>query len=164
MKQIPHGHSTRSSHLRLFIMLLYGYYSWLSRGLVTLDDGSKAPRIAFLKSGLLDQARMSHAQLRANLRFLERIGYIHSVKDTPGKIVLTMRLPLWICTMDTSVTTVLRLDLIHADASLLQQLPKTTRSHSSSMRPTSGSSTAPASKKRKREHPGSLPSLKGNDK
>jgi hypothetical protein len=153
---------TRSSHLRLFIVLLYGHYSWLARGLISLEDGSKAPRIAANKTRLMDQLRQTRAQLRANLRFLERIGYIHSLNETRYHVHATLRLPTWICTMDTNVLSVVKLDLIHADASLLKLLPPVRKSRKSSTKPTSTTFTGKNCGKRRREHYGSLPTFNEN--
>lgn len=161
-KNVPHGHSTRTGHLRLFLILLYGHYSWLARGLVASEDGGKAPRIVANRARLLEQTRQRKAELMANLRFLERIGYIYAVKESLYNIHATLRLPSWICTMDSNVLSVLKLDLIHADASLLQRLPKTTKSPNCSTRRTNTTSTEKKSSKHKREHPGSLPILKGD--
>jgi hypothetical protein len=123
------------------------------------EDGKKAPRIAANKTRLMEQLRQSRTQLRANLAFLERIGYIYAVKESLYNIHATLRLPSWICTMDTNVLSVLKLDLIHADASLLQLLPKTTKSANYSTKRTSTTSAGKKLSKHKREHPGSLPIL-----
>jgi hypothetical protein len=123
------------------------------------EDGKKAPRIAANKTRLMEQLRQSRTQLRANLAFLERIGYCYAVKETPYQIFATLRLPPWICTMDSNVLSVIKLDLIHADASLSKRLPKIGRSANCSTKPINTISSDKQSKKHKREHAGSLPSL-----
>ena len=144
----------------------------MTRGMIKSEDcagnPTLAPRIVANRTRLIEQLHLTNAHLRANLRFLERISYLKDVKETLYHVHATLRLPPWLTTSlsttDGNVIAVLKLDIIHADASLLKQLTATKKLKTSSIRYGASTTTGKIQSRKKsvthrREHPGSLPTF-----